>query len=111
LTEIHIDTFAINAEIFKLDPACISISLSSIVSIVKGSEGNSGLKCVNKWEIFKKYISYIMYFFMVKTIRISNDELHTELLKIQGQIQAKSGEFTSMDDVISELIKNYKRRK
>jgi len=48
---------------------------------------------------------------MVKTIRISNDDLHKELLKIQGQIQAKSGKFTSMDDVIAELIKNYRRRK
>jgi predicted CopG family antitoxin len=48
---------------------------------------------------------------MVKTIRIANDDLHTELLKIQGQIQAKSGEFTSMDDVIAELIKNFRRRK
>jgi len=48
---------------------------------------------------------------MVKTIRISNDDLHKDLLKIQGQIQAKSGEFTSMDEVISELIRNYKRRK
>ncbi len=48
---------------------------------------------------------------MVKSIRIGRDELHKELLKIQGQIQAKSGEFTSMDDVIDELIKTYKKRK
>jgi len=47
---------------------------------------------------------------MVKTLRLSNDDLHKELLKIQGQIQAKSGEFTSMDDVIAELVKNYKKR-
>jgi len=46
---------------------------------------------------------------MVKTLRIS-DENHREMLKIQGQIQAKSGEFTSMDDVIAELAKNYKKR-
>ena len=62
-------------------------------------------------NIQKVYIIYFVFFIVVKTIRISNDELHTELLKIQGQIQAKSGEFTSMDDVIAELIKNYKRRK
>jgi len=48
---------------------------------------------------------------MVKTLRLSNDNLHKELLKIQGQIQAKSGEFTSMDDVIEELVKNYKKRR
>ena len=47
---------------------------------------------------------------MVKTLRIS-DERHKEMLKIQGQIQAKSGEFTSMDDVIAELVKTFKRKK
>lgn len=48
---------------------------------------------------------------MVKTIRLSNDDLHKELLKIQGQIQAQSGEFTTMDDVIAELVKTYRKRK
>ena len=47
---------------------------------------------------------------MVKTLRLSNDNLHKELLKIQGQLQAKTGEFTSMDDVIAELVKAYKRK-
>ena len=46
---------------------------------------------------------------MVKTLRIS-DSVHREMLKIQGQIQAKSGEFTSMDDVIEQLVKNYKKK-
>jgi len=48
---------------------------------------------------------------MVKTLRIVNDDLHKELLKIQGQIQAKTGKFTSMDDVIEELVRIYKKRK
>ena len=47
---------------------------------------------------------------MVKTLRIADDNLHKELLKIQGQIQAKSGEFTSMDEVISELVRTYKKK-
>jgi len=46
---------------------------------------------------------------MVKTLRIS-DSNHKEMLKIQGEIQAKSGEFTSMDDVIFELAKAYRKR-
>lgn len=46
---------------------------------------------------------------MVKTLRIS-DENHKEVLKIQGQIQAQSGEFTSMDDVIEELVRTFRRR-
>ena len=46
---------------------------------------------------------------MVKTLRIS-EENHKDMLKIQGQIQAKSGEFTSMDDVIAELVKNFRKR-
>ena len=48
---------------------------------------------------------------MVKTLRIVDDNLHKELLKIQGQIQAKTGEFTTMDDVITELVKTYRKRK
>jgi len=46
---------------------------------------------------------------MVKTLRIS-DSNHKEMLKIQGQIQAKSGEFTSMDDVILQLVNEYRKR-
>jgi len=48
---------------------------------------------------------------MVKTLRLSNDNLHKELLKIQGQLQAKTGEFTSMDDVIAELVRAYKKKR
>ena len=47
---------------------------------------------------------------MVKTLRIS-DENHKEMLKIQGKIQAESGEFTSMDDVIQHMVKSFKKRK
>ena len=47
---------------------------------------------------------------MVKTLRIVDNNLHKELLKIQGEIQAKSGEFTSMDDVIAELVKTFRKR-
>ena len=46
---------------------------------------------------------------MVKTLRIS-DKSHKEMLKIQGEIQAKSGEFTSMDDVITEMVKEYRKK-
>ncbi len=48
---------------------------------------------------------------MVKTLRIVDESLHKELLKIQGQIQAKTGEFTSMDDVIAELVKSFRKRR
>lgn len=47
---------------------------------------------------------------MVKSIRISNDELHKELLKIQGKLQSESGEFTTMDDVIETLVSEYNKR-
>ena len=46
---------------------------------------------------------------MVKTLRIS-DSNHKEMLKVQGQIQAKTGEFTSMDDVVAELVKTYRTK-
>lgn len=47
---------------------------------------------------------------MVKTVRIS-DENHKELLKIQGEIQAESGEFTSMDDTIQKIVDAYKKKR
>jgi hypothetical protein len=47
---------------------------------------------------------------MVKTLRIS-DENHKEMLKIQGKIQAESGEMTSMDDVIAQLVKSFKKKR
>jgi len=55
------------------------------------------------------YNIYLVYN-MVKTLRIS-DSNHRDMMKIQGQIQAKSGEFTSMDDVIAELVKTFRKRK
>jgi hypothetical protein len=48
---------------------------------------------------------------MVKTIRIGRDELHKELLKIQGKIQSESGEFTTMDDVIDVLVTEYNKKR
>jgi len=48
---------------------------------------------------------------MVKSIRLGEDQLHKELLKIQGEIQAKTGETTTMDDVIEKLISLYKKKK
>ena len=47
---------------------------------------------------------------MVKTLRIADDNIHKELLKIQGSIQAQTGEFTSMEDVLNELIKVYRKK-
>ena len=45
---------------------------------------------------------------MIKTLRIS-DDMHKEVLKIQGALQAFDGEYTSMDDTIGELVKCYKK--
>jgi len=46
---------------------------------------------------------------MVKTLRIS-EENHKNVLKIQGQIQAQTGEYTSMDDVIEELVRAFRKK-
>jgi hypothetical protein len=48
---------------------------------------------------------------MVKTLRISEDNIHKELIKIQGYIQAQTGESTSMEDVLSELIRTYRKKR
>lgn len=47
---------------------------------------------------------------MVKTIRLGRDELHTELIRLQGAIQADRGESISMDDVIEILLITYKMK-
>lgn len=46
---------------------------------------------------------------MARSIRISNEDLYKELLRIQGEIQARTGEFTSMDSAIEEIVKAYRK--
>ena len=60
-------------------------------------------------KILNSYIRHILHSFMVKTLRIVDENLHKELLKIQGELQAKSGEFTSMDDTIATLVEAYRK--
>ena len=47
---------------------------------------------------------------MVRTIRIKTEKFYKELLKIQGELQAKSGETKTMDDVVSFLLKKAGRK-
>ena len=47
---------------------------------------------------------------MVRTLRIKTEKYHTELLKIQGELQAKEGEMKSMDDVVFYLLKKAGRK-
>jgi hypothetical protein len=43
------------------------------------------------------------------TIAIKKDT-HTDLLKVMGQIQAKSGKIATLDDALKELLENYKKK-
>ena len=45
----------------------------------------------------------------VTTIRITKST-HKDLLKVMGQIQAKTGEIPTLDDALRELLDNYKRK-
>ena len=45
----------------------------------------------------------------ITSIRVTKDT-HTELLKVIGQIQAKSGKPTTIDDALKELLENYKKK-
>jgi hypothetical protein len=47
---------------------------------------------------------------MVKTIRLGRDELHTELIRLQGKIQSETGEITTLEDVIEILLLTYKMK-
>lgn len=57
-----------------------------------------------------KYIEYTPNYVLVKTLRIEDEKIHKELLKIQGRIQAKSGEPTKLENVLQELIDCYNKR-
>jgi len=46
----------------------------------------------------------------INTVRIKTEKYHSELLKIQGELQAKEGKSISMDDVIKVLLKKYGRK-
>jgi hypothetical protein len=45
----------------------------------------------------------------ITSIRVGKDT-HSELLKIIGQIQAKTGKSTTIDDALKELVENYKKK-
>lgn len=46
---------------------------------------------------------------MVKTIRLS-DEIHKELMKIQGELQSQTGELTTMEDTIKTMVEAYRKK-
>jgi len=45
----------------------------------------------------------------ITTVRITKNT-HTELLKIMGQIQARTGKIPTLDDALKELLENYKKK-
>ena len=57
---------------------------------------------------YSKYIEYALK--DITTIRIAKST-HKEILKIMGQIQAKTGEIPTLDDALKELLENYKKKK
>jgi len=44
----------------------------------------------------------------ITSIRISKST-HKEILKVMGQLQAKTGEIPTLDDALKELLGNYKK--
>jgi len=46
----------------------------------------------------------------ITSIRITKST-HKELLKVMGQIQAKTGEIPTLDEALQELLQNYKKKK
>ena len=45
----------------------------------------------------------------VTTIRITKST-HKEILKIMGEIQARTGVIPTLDDALQEMLENYKRK-
>jgi len=54
-----------------------------------------------------RYIKYVLT--DITTIRITKDT-HKEILKIMGQIQARTGEIPTLDDALQEMLSNYKKK-
>ncbi len=56
------------------------------------------------------YVRYTKYALEdITTIRITKST-HKEILKIMGQIQAKTGEIPTIDDALQEMLSNYKKK-
>ena len=45
----------------------------------------------------------------VTTIRITKST-HKEILKIMGEIQARTGKIPTLDDALQEMLENYKKK-
>ncbi|HSB56837.1 MAG TPA: hypothetical protein VLD38_03380 [Nitrosopumilaceae archaeon] len=45
-----------------------------------------------------------------KTTILIKKDTHTDLLKIMGQIQARTGRIPTLDDALKELLENYKKK-
>jgi len=56
---------------------------------------------------YSKYIEYALK--DVTTVRITKST-HKDLLKVMGQLQAKTGEIPTLDDALKELLENYKKK-
>ena len=54
-----------------------------------------------------EYIKYALV--AITTIRITKST-HKKILKIMGQIQARTGEIPTLDDALQELLNNYKKK-
>jgi len=54
-----------------------------------------------------KYTKYALV--GITTIRITKST-HKEILKIMGQIQARTGEIPTLDDALQEMLSNYKKK-
>jgi len=56
------------------------------------------------------YVRYTKYALKdITTIRITKST-HKEILKIMGQIQARTGEIPTIDDALQEMLSNYKKK-
>jgi len=56
---------------------------------------------------YSKYMEYALK--DVTTVRITKST-HRDLLKVMGQLLAKTGEIPRLDDALKELLENYKKK-
>ena len=75
---------------------CIHVTIINIVDSVKITKFHKSIEKLGRNE-------------EDTSLRISTDT-HKDLVKIQGSIQAKTGQVTSLDQALQELIRDYKKR-
>ena len=81
----------------------LKIDYDTTIAVFRHLENQKFLSLLIIW----KYIKYALK--DITTIRITKST-HKEILKIMGEIQSRTGEISTLDDALQEMLSNYKKK-